>query len=183
MRFLPTGIAGAHLIELEPHRDERGFFARTWDGGLFGERGLEPTLAQASTSWNAKAGTLRGMHFQTPPYAEAKLVRCIRGALFDVIVDLRQGSPSWLRWEGFELTAENRRQVYIPPGVAHGFQTLVDDTEVLYLISTPYVPTASEGLRFDDPKLGIRWPAPPSVISERDRNWPLFTGTSPFLFR
>jgi dTDP-4-dehydrorhamnose 3,5-epimerase len=183
MRFLPTRLDGALLIELEPHRDERGSFARLWDGALFSERGLEPGLAQVSVSSNPKTGTLRGLHFQLPPYEEAKLVRCIAGAIFDVIVDLRAGSPGYGRWEGFELTRSNGRQLYVPKGFAHGFQTLADDSEVLYFISTPYAPTAAAGLRWDDPTLGIGWPVPPRVISERDRTWPSFAGTSPFSFR
>jgi dTDP-4-dehydrorhamnose 3,5-epimerase len=183
MRFLPTRLDGAFLVELEPHQDERGAFARLWDGALFAERGLEPTLAQASLSWNPGVGTLRGLHFQLPPYDETKLVRCIRGAIFDVIVDLRAGSPSYLQWEGFELTEGNRRGIYVPKGFAHGFETLVDDTEILYFISTPYAPTAASGLRWDDPALGIKWPVEPRLLSERDRRWPDFVGTSPFSFR
>jgi len=183
MRFLPTRLEGAFLIDLEAHQDERGAFARLWDGALFAERGLEPGLAQVSVSWNPKAGTLRGLHFQLPPYEETKLVRCIRGAIFDVIVDLRAGSPSYLQWEGFELTEGNRRQLYIPKGFAHGFETLADESEVLYFISTPYAPTASGGLRWNDPALGIAWPAEPGIVSERDRTWPPLPGTSPFSFR
>jgi dTDP-4-dehydrorhamnose 3,5-epimerase len=183
MRFLPTRLDGAWLVELEPARDERGFFARIWDGHAFAARGLDPAMAQASLSSNRRAGTLRGLHFQLPPNAETKLVRCIRGAVFDVIVDLRRGSPTYLAWEGFELTAENRRQLYIPQGFAHGFESLVDDSELLYLISTPYAPTAAAGLRWDDPALGIEWPLPPATVSERDRAWPAFEGTSPFSFR
>lgn len=180
MRFLPTRLDGAFLIELEPHRDERGSFARLWDGALFAERGLEPALAQVSVSSNPAAGTLRGLHFQLPPYEETKLVRCLGGAIFDVIVDRRAGSPTYLRWEGFELSAENGRQLYIPKGFAHGFETLADDCEVLYFISTPYTPTAAAGLRWNDPALAIAWPFEPRVISERDRTWPLLPGTSPF---
>jgi dTDP-4-dehydrorhamnose 3,5-epimerase len=183
MRFLSTRLAGAFLVELEPHQDERGGFARLWDGALFAERGLEPALAQVSLSWSPKAATLRGLHFQLPPYEETKLVRCIRGAIFDVIVDLRIGSPSYLQWEGFELTAGNRRQLYVPKGFAHGFQTLGDDSEILYFISTPYAPTAAAGVRWNDRAFGIAWPAEPSVISERDQRWPNFVGTSPFSFR
>jgi dTDP-4-dehydrorhamnose 3,5-epimerase len=183
MRFQPTRLDGAFLIELEPHQDERGAFARLWDGALFAGSGLDPTLAQVSLSWNPRAGTLRGLHFQLPPYEETKLVRCVRGAIFDVIVDLRAGSPSYLQWEGFELTHRNRRQVYVPKGFAHGFVTLAEDSEVLYFISTPYAPTAAAGLRWNDPALAIRWPAEPSVVSERDRTWPDFAGTSAFSFR
>lgn len=183
MRFLPTRLEGAFLVELEPHLDERGGFARLWDGAFFAERGLEPGLAQVSLSWNPRAGTLRGLHFQLPPHEEAKLVRCVRGAIFDVIVDLRSGSPTYLAWEGFELTAANRRQLYVPKGFAHGFETLEPDSEVLYFISTPYAPAAARGLRWDDPAVGIAWPSPPSVLSERDRNWPALSGTLAFPFR
>jgi dTDP-4-dehydrorhamnose 3,5-epimerase len=183
MQFLPTRLVGALLVELEPHRDDRGFFARTWDSALFAQRGLDPSLAQVSTSWSKSAFTLRGLHFQTPPYEETKLVRCIHGAIFDAIVDLRPGSPTYLQWEGFELTEENRRQLYVPKGFAHGFETLADGSEVLYHISTPHAPTASSGLPWNDPAFGIAWPAEPRVISERDQKWPTFSGTSPFSFR
>jgi dTDP-4-dehydrorhamnose 3,5-epimerase len=183
MRFLPTRLEGAFIVELEPHEDERGSFARLWDGALFAERGLEPALAQVSLSANPRAATLRGLHFQTPPYEEAKLVQCVRGAIFDVIVDLRAGSPSYLRWEGFELGRGSGRQLYIPKGFAHGFVTLADDCEVLYFISAPYAPTAATGLRWNDPALEIEWPAEPRIISARDAAWPDFAGTSPFSFR
>lgn len=173
MIFTETPIAGAWTIDPEPHHDERGFFARLQDDDAFAARGLCARFPQCSVSWNARAHTLRGMHFQAAPHGEAKLVRCTAGAVFDVIVDLRgeRGVPP--RWFGVELSAENRRSLYIPEGVAHGFQTLVDGAELFYQISTPYVAEASRGCRWDDPALGIVWPeAPARVISARDRALP-----------
>jgi dTDP-4-dehydrorhamnose 3,5-epimerase len=174
MRFVETAVAGAWVIELEPVADERGMFARTFDADLFAERGLSPALAQCSTSFNHRAGTLRGLHYQAEPHAECKLVRCTAGAACDVLVDLRPESPTYRRWHAVELSADNRRSVYVPRGVAHGFQTLVDGTELLYLIDTPYVPEAARGVRWDDPAFGIAWPDPPAqrTISERDRGFP-----------
>jgi len=177
LRFSKTEIAGLVVVELEPFLDERGSFARIWSSEELANQGLTATLAQCSISRNVRAGTLRGLHFQEAPHEEAKLVRCIRGAMFDVAVDLRAGSPTRGQWFGVELSAENGRALYIPEGCAHGFQTLAEDTEVLYLISTPYVPAASAGVRWDDPVLGIAWPdAPTRTISERDAAWPLLTG-------
>ena len=173
MKISPVPIAGAYLVELERHEDERGFFARIWCGDEFAELGLNPGLAQASISRNARAGTLRGLHFQRPPHEEAKLVRCTRGSIFDVIVDLRPGSATRGSWYGAELDEREGRALYVPEGCAHGFQTLVDDVDVLYLISHRYVPDASAGIRWDDPALGIGWPDTASrTISERDRGWP-----------
>lgn len=169
-----TRIADARLIELEPYHDERGFFARTWCRRELSEHGLEVEIAQESLSFNHRRATLRGLHFQRPPHDEAKIVRCIRGALFDVIVDLRPDSPTYLQWEGFHLDSENRRAVYVPRGFAHGFQTLAGNTEVLYQISTFHAPGAADGVRYDDPAFGIRWPLPISVISQRDLAWPDF---------
>ena len=165
------------VVELEPFLDERGSFARIWASEELAAQGLTATLAQCSISRNVRAGTIRGLHFQEAPHEEAKLVRCIRGAMFDVAVDLRSGSLTRGQWFGVELSAENGRALYVPEGCAHGFQTLVDDTEVLYLISTPYVPAAQAGVRWDDPALAITWPdAPTRTISERDAAWPLLTG-------
>jgi dTDP-4-dehydrorhamnose 3,5-epimerase len=166
----PTGLAGAYVVEVEPIADERGLFARTFDAEAFRAHGLSADVVQCSTSFNARAGTLRGLHFQAPPHEEAKLVRCTAGAAYDVLLDLRPDSPTHLRWEAVELTAENRRSVYVPRGVAHGFQTLVDATELLYMIDTPYVEAAARGVRWDDPAFGIDWPDPGGarVISERD---------------
>ncbi len=176
MKFIPTELDGAMLVEMEPHRDERGYFARTMCVEEFGQAGLVTGFPQASQSHNLRAGTVRGMHFQDPPHAETKLVRCVRGAVWDVIIDLRPGSPGRGRWQGFELSAANGRALYIPEGFAHGFQTLEDETDVLYLISHPYVPGVGRGARPDDPAFAIPWPLPVSVINDKDRTWPLFAG-------
>jgi dTDP-4-dehydrorhamnose 3,5-epimerase len=173
MRFEPLELEGAYVIEVEARHDERGLFARTWSADAFAERGLVSTWAETSTSYNRAAGTLRGLHWQDEPRPEVKLVRCTRGAAFDVIVDLRAGSSTYRRWTALELTADNRRAVYVPEGFAHGFQTLADDTELLYDISTPYVAELARGVRWDDPSLGVRWPdCERRVISERDRRLP-----------
>lgn len=174
MVFHELPIRGAWAIDVEPSTDERGLFARTFDAGLFAERGLATELAQISTSFNVRAGTLRGLHYQADPHGECKLVRCTAGAAFDVIVDLRPDSATHLRWHGVELSAANRRSVYVPRGVAHGFQTLVDGTELLYLIDVPYVPESARGVRWDDAAFGVRWPQPPGerLMSERDRAFP-----------
>jgi dTDP-4-dehydrorhamnose 3,5-epimerase len=172
VRFVETELPGAFLIEVEPHRDERGLFARTFCGDEFAARGLASSFAQCSTSWNARAGTLRGMHWQDPPQAEVKLVRCTAGAIFDAIVDLRPGSPTRGRWLSVELAAETRRMLYVPEGFAHGFQTLRDASEVFYQISRSQAPAAARGFRFDDPDVGIRWPLPPGEMSARDRELP-----------
>ena len=172
MKFVETPLRGAYLVETERHEDERGFFARTWCREEFSAHGLVAELAQCSISRNGDVGTLRGLHFQRAPHEEAKLVRCTEGAIFDVIVDLRPGSPSHAEWFGVELDAESATAIYIPKGFAHGFQTLVDGAEVLYMISSPYVPAASAGVRWDDPAFGIDWPpAAVRTISERDRAW------------
>jgi dTDP-4-dehydrorhamnose 3,5-epimerase len=176
MRFTQTSIAGAWLIEPEAQTDERGFFARIFDIDEFGTHGLDPAIVQCSLSYNAKRHTLRGMHYQAAPHGEPKLVRCIRGAIFDVGVDLRTESPAYCDWYGVELSAENRLALYLPAGVAHGFQTLVDDSEVLYQMSVGYVPEAARGVRWDDPAFGVMWPPVQGerVISERDRAFPDF---------
>jgi dTDP-4-dehydrorhamnose 3,5-epimerase len=172
MRFSAVPLQDAWLIDIEPKADERGFFARTWCRSEFVSHGLDADIAQESLSYNQRAGTLRGMHFQRAPHEETKVVRCARGAIFDVIVDLRPRSPTYLGWYGCELTAENRRALYIPKGFAHGFQTLTDDAEVVYNISAFYNPEAAAGYRYDDPALGISWPLPVAIISERDLGWP-----------
>jgi dTDP-4-dehydrorhamnose 3,5-epimerase len=173
MKFLPLELGGAYLIELEPHRDERGFFARTWCREELEAHGLDPEIAQCSLSRNERAGTLRGLHFQRPPQAETKLVHCARGAIFDVIVDLRPGSPTCAWWFGAELTEERGNAMYVPEGFAHGFQTLTDNVDVLYMISRPYAPAAAGGVRWDDPAFQIDWPeAAERTISDRDRGWP-----------
>lgn len=175
MVFSQTAIPGAYLIDIEPRGDERGFFARTWCAREFGARGLAANLAQCSVSVNALAGTLRGMHYQAAPHEETKVVQCIRGAIYDVAVDLRPDSPAFRRWIAAELTAANRRMMYVPKGVAHGFQTLEADTEVLYLISEFYAPESGRGVRWDDPAFGIRWPAVDiRHMSDRDRCYPDF---------
>lgn len=176
MHFRPTTLSGAWLIDLEPSRDERGFFARTFCVREFAAQGLETSFPQHSTSFSARRGTVRGMHFQRPPHGEVKLVRCLSGSIWDVIIDIRPQSPTFRRWQGFELTAESRTQLYIPSGFAHGFQTLSDDVEVNYLISAEYIPEAAAGICHDDPAFRIDWPLPVSTISDKDRSWPPFTG-------
>jgi dTDP-4-dehydrorhamnose 3,5-epimerase len=166
-----TDIAGAFVVEPEPHHDDRGFFARTYDAVLFEEHGLSTAVCQTSISWNRLRGTLRGMHLQVEPAAEAKLVRCTRGAVHDVIVDLRPDSPSFLRHVAVRLDDASRHALYIPPLCAHGFQTLTDDTEVSYQIDAPFEPTAARGYPFDDPAFDIDWPLPVTVISDKDRSW------------
>jgi dTDP-4-dehydrorhamnose 3,5-epimerase len=173
MRFTELKLAGAWLIEIEPRRDERGFFARTYCSREFAEHGLVSMIAQSSTSFNVRRGTVRGMHYQAAPHAEEKVVRCTAGSIFDVIVDIRRESSTYSQWLSIELTAENRRMLYIPAGFAHGFQTLTDDAEVLYQISTEYAPQASHGIRWTDPSLNIAWPITAGVIvSERDASFP-----------
>ncbi len=173
MRFTRTGLPDAWLIEPLPFEDERGSFARTFCEREFSARGLTTRFVQHSLSHSLRRGTLRGMHFQTPPHQEVKLVSCIRGAIFDVVVDLREGSATYGQWAGFELSEQNRREFYIPQGFAHGFQTLTDDATVSYLISEFYTPDASTGVRYDDPAFDITWPLKPTVMSEKDGNWPL----------
>jgi dTDP-4-dehydrorhamnose 3,5-epimerase len=172
MRFDATEIAGAFAVRLDWNVDARGAFARLFADDAFAAQGLADRFVQASLSVTRAAGTLRGLHFQRPPHAEVKLVRCVRGVIFDVIVDLRPESPSYLRWQGFELAQQGDLALYIPEGCAHGFQTLCDDCEVLYQMSARYAPNHADGVRYDDPALGVRWPRPISVISERDRAWP-----------
>jgi dTDP-4-dehydrorhamnose 3,5-epimerase len=177
LKLLPTPLPGAFVVQAEPLRDERGFFARTFDAETFAAAGLDARVVQCSTSVTSRAGTLRGMHYQAEPHGEAKLVRCTAGAMWDVAVDLRPRSPTHRRWFGTELTAENRRMLFVPVGCAQGYQTLADDTEVLYLMGHPYVPEAARGARWDDPALGIAWPpAEARTISERDEAWPLLDG-------
>lgn len=174
MIFVETSVKGAYVIEIEPVHDERGFFARTWCERELAERGLNPVVKQSSVSFNKRRGTLRGMHYQVAPHEETKIVSCPRGAIHDVVLDLRRESPTYKRHVALELSADNRKMVYIPIGCAHGFQTLLDNTEVDYRISTPYVPEAARGVRFDDPAFGIQWPSEPRIVSERDRSYPDF---------
>jgi dTDP-4-dehydrorhamnose 3,5-epimerase len=173
MRFTPSRIPGAWVIDIEPIHDHRGFFAMTWLPEKLRQHGIDPALAQCNLAYNHKRGTLRGMHFQAAPFAQAKLVRATRGALLDVIVDLRADSPTYRQWDAVELTADNRRMLYMPEGIAHGYLTLTDDVEAQYQASTPWAPQAESGVRWDDPAFAIKWPFAPTVISDKDRNWPL----------
>jgi dTDP-4-dehydrorhamnose 3,5-epimerase len=177
--FTETEVLGAFIIDLERRGDERGFFARAFCRREFEEHGLNPEVVQCNLSLSADIGTLRGMHFQLPPHEEAKLVRCTRGALYDVALDLRPKSPSYLRWVGAELTAENRTMLYVPEGCAHGFQTLATDTEAFYQVSASYAPEAERGVRWDDPAFGIEWPeAAERTLSDKDRAWPDYVPVS-----
>jgi len=176
--FRGTTLPGVYVVELEPRSDHRGLFARTWCQREFAEHGLNPRLVQCSLSFNRRRGTLRGMHYQAAPYAEAKLVRCTQGAIWDVALDLRNNSPTFRQHVGVELTAENRKALYIPEGVAHGFQTLVDDTEVLYQMSEFHVPDAARGVRYDDPAFAIPWPITEPILLDRDRAYPSVALTS-----
>lgn len=176
MRFNATPLAGAFLIEIEAKVDERGFFARIWCEREFAKKGIEMQVRQCNLSVNRAKHTLRGMHYQAGEHAEAKVVSCARGSIYDVIIDLRPASSTFKRHYAVELNDDNRRMLYIPSGLAHGFETLTDHTEVYYQMSSFYEPSAARGVRWDDPAFGIRWPAPPRVISERDRNYAAFQG-------
>jgi dTDP-4-dehydrorhamnose 3,5-epimerase len=173
--FIETELAGAFVIDLERREDERGFFARAWCAEEFTDHGLSPRLVQANLSFNRHEGTIRGMHYQVEPHAEAKLVRCTRGGVYDVIVDLRPDSQTFKRWIGVELTDENRRAIYVPEGFAHGYQTLTPEAETYYQVSESYAPDAERGVRWDDPAFGIEWPNPSNpILSDKDRTWPDF---------
>ena len=178
MRFIETALEGAYLVEMERLEDERGFFARSYCAEEFAAQGLPGNLVQCSVSFNARRATLRGMHFQAEPHAETKLVRCTAGAIHDVIVDLRPDSPSYRRWLGFDLSAENRRALFIPQGFAHGFITLEDRSEVLYMMSVAYAPGFAHGVRWNDPAFGIEWPLEPHHMSDRDAAYPLLDASS-----
>ena len=178
MIFAPTPIPGCVVVRPERHADGRGHFARTWDGEVFARHGLAAGVVQCSTSFNRARGTLRGMHYQAAPHEEAKLVRCTRGAVFDVCLDLRPGSETFRQWHGERLTADDGAALFVPEGCAHGFLTLVDATEVLYMISAPYVPEAGRGVRWDDPAFGIAWPEAPRVLHPRDAAYPLVGGAA-----
>ena len=175
MKFETTTLKDAVLIQLEPRRDERGFFARTYCRKEFAEAGLETDFVQGNVSVNPAKGTLRGLHFQRTPHEEVKVVRCISGAIYDVIVDLRPSSSSYLKWQGFELTAENGLQLYVPRGFAHGFLTLCEQAAVAYQVSAYYTPGAEGGLRWNDPRFRIEWPADAAVVSPKDAAWPDFS--------
>lgn len=174
MIFNETPLKGAYVIELEKKGDERGFFARFFCERAFRAANLINQFVQINNSLSAEKGTLRGMHYQVAPHAETKIVRCIKGALFDVILDLRQDSPTFGKSFGVEITADNRKMMYVPEGFAHGFLTLEDDTEAFYLVSAFYTPEAERGVRWDDPKFNIQWPEKPKIISDKDQNHPLF---------
>jgi dTDP-4-dehydrorhamnose 3,5-epimerase len=168
VKYTPTTVAGVTIIDLEPHRDHRGFFSRSFCAEEFTKHGLIAEVAQTNICFNNTRGTVRGLHRQVPPYAEAKLVRCVRGAIVDVAVDVRPESQTYGKHVMVELSAENRRALFLPPYIAHGFQTLEDNTEVLYQVSGPYQPASEQGFRYDEPQFGIKWPLPVTVISEKD---------------
>lgn len=176
MVFHETKLPGAYVVDLNPHVDERGFFARSWCQREFAQQGLDTRLVQCNVSYNTMAGTLRGMHFQTAPHAEVKLVRCTRGAIYDVMLDLRPDSPTFKQYVGVELTADNRRALYIPEGFGHGYLTLSDDTDIFYQVSAFYAPDAASGVRWNDPAFGIVWPGEVKLVSERDAQYPDFLG-------
>lgn len=175
MIFTETSLSGAFIVDLDPREDERGFFARAWCRDEFAAQGLAIDLAQANLSFSRKRGTIRGLHYQVAPHGEAKSIRCIRGAIYDVAVDLRPESPTYEQWVGVELTSENRRMLYIPQGCAHGYQTLEDDSEALYHVSEAYAPEAERGVRWNDPAFGIAWPETAgALVSPKDAAWPDF---------
>jgi dTDP-4-dehydrorhamnose 3,5-epimerase len=176
MIFTETKLKGAYIIELQKIEDARGFFARGWCQNEFEAHDLVPRVVQANVSHNKKRGTLRGMHYQVAPYAETKLVRCTRGALYDVIIDLRPDSETYKQWIGVELTADNYKMLYVPEGFAHGFITLEDDTDAFYQVSQFYTPGAERGARYNDPTFHIEWPTEIQVISDKDKNWPDYAG-------
>jgi dTDP-4-dehydrorhamnose 3,5-epimerase len=181
--FTETELAGAFIVDLERHQDGRGFFARLFCQKEFAAHGLQAPVAQVNIAANRRRGTIRGMHFQFPPTAETKYVRCMRGAMLDVIVDLRPESPTYLRHIAVELSAQNQRGLYIPTGFAQGYQTLEDDTDILYMMGEFYTPAAQSGLRHDDPMLGLSWPLALEAISEKDENWELLEEVEPELRR
>jgi dTDP-4-dehydrorhamnose 3,5-epimerase len=175
MQFNETKIPGVFLIELEKREDQRGYFARAWCSKDFNAHGL-PNFVQTNMSLSRKRGTIRGLHYQVPPHGEAKYLRCIRGAIFDVCIDLRKDSPTYKKWLGVELSADNRKAVFIPAGLAHAYQALTDDAEVIYSASCAYTPGAERGIRFNDPAFNIEWPIREAIVSEKDMSWPDFAG-------
>jgi dTDP-4-dehydrorhamnose 3,5-epimerase len=176
MIFTETKLKGAYIIDLKRVTDERGYFARRWCAMEFSTHGLSPTVAQVNIGHSAKKGTIRGMHFQTVPHAEVKVVHCSRGSLYDVIIDLRNGSPTKGQWVGVELTADSGRMLYVPEGFAHGYQTLGDDTDLVYQTSQLYAKESATGVRYNDSAFGVAWPLPVSIVSIGDRNWPDYRG-------
>jgi dTDP-4-dehydrorhamnose 3,5-epimerase len=174
MKFNETGLQGAIIVEIEKLQDQRGFFARSWCKREFEQYGLDASLVQANVSYNHRKGTLRGMHFQVEPHGETKLVRCTQGAIYDVIIDLRQDSPTYRKWVGVELTADNFRMLFVPKMFAHGFQTLAEESVVTYQVGQFYTPGSERGIRFDDSAFQIQWPLEVGVISDKDKSWPAF---------
>jgi dTDP-4-dehydrorhamnose 3,5-epimerase len=174
MKFTETKLKGAFVVEIEKLSDERGFFARSWCRKEFETHGLASRVVQANVSYNRRRGTMRGMHYQIAPYQESKLIRCTRGAIYDVIIDLRPDSPTYKQWTGVELTADNYTMFFVPQDFAHGFETLTDNTEITYQVSQFYTPGSEKGIRFDDPAFNIQWPLEVAVLSDKDRTWPGF---------
>jgi dTDP-4-dehydrorhamnose 3,5-epimerase len=177
--FLETDIPGALIIDLDRHTDDRGFFARAWCEEEFAAHGLRPRFVQANMAFTERSGTVRGLHYQHSPHEEAKLIRCTRGSIHDVLIDLRRDSPSFEQWIAVELSADNRRMLHVPEGCAHGYQALSDGAEVFYLVTHPYVPGAEGGIRFDDPAFGVQWPLPVGDVSAKDRRWPVYVRQQP----
>ena len=176
MKFSETKVKGAYLVELDRREDHRGFFARSWCANEFEAQGLNPRVVQINVGFTTKRAGLRGLHYQLPPHAEAKTVRCTHGSVFDVVLDLRPDSPTHKQWEAFELSAENRKMLYVPEGCAHGYQTMTDNAEIEYLTSAFYASGSATGVRFDDPAFKINWPLPLGSISDADRSWPDYVG-------
>lgn len=174
MEFVATPLAGCLIVKQKKISDSRGFFARAWCTDEFAQQGLNASMVQLNTAYSHRAGTIRGMHFQAAPHAEAKLVRCTRGAIYDVAIDLRPASPTRGQWFGVELSADGDAMLYLPEGLAHGYQTLVDGTEMYYMTSARYAPASASGVRYDDAALAIQWPLPATVVSDQDRSWPGF---------
>lgn len=176
MNFVETNLKGAYIIELKKHEDSRGFFARGWDEAVLEKHGLVGRATQQNIAFSRIKGTIRGLHYQIAPYQETKLVRCTRGSIFDVIVDLRPDSPTFKQWLGVRLSMDDYRVLFVPKDFAHGFQSLEDNSEIMYLVSAPYTPAAEAGIRYNDSAIGVDWPLPVSMISEKDTSWPDFSG-------
>jgi dTDP-4-dehydrorhamnose 3,5-epimerase len=176
MKFIPTALDGVCIIELEMINDNRGFFARSWCKEAFGQNELSNDIVQCNISFNLQCATIRGLHYQVSPHEETKIVRCIRGGIYDVVIDLRKNSPSYMSWIGVNLNSENRKMIYIPTGFAHGYQTLTSETEIYYQVDQYYNPKAEQGIRWDDPAFSIDWPISKNcIVSEKDRAWPNFS--------